>query len=207
MFISENFIFNNVSNTSQNVIAVELDTDVLNDIGVVFNRSITREEGFTPTYEVVDGDTEDIVLNLMLIDGNGIDKEWTKEDIKRVKSWLIQDGFKPFVSNDNPEYVYYVQCSSIKNRFTFNKHGVLEVRFKLMDQYAYEKYDKTFIVNGSSNITINNTSNSNHYPIIQITNDGNTSTVNKIGDLEITGLNTNESVIIDNLMLTVESGT
>lgn len=207
MFISENFIFNNVSNVYQGVIAVELDTNVLNDIGVVFNRNISKEEGFMSTYKVEDGDTEDIVLNLMLIDKNGIDKEWTQEDIKRVKDWLIQDDFKPFISSDNPDHVYYIQCSSIKNRFTFDKHGVLEVRFKLMDQYAYEKYDETFIVKGSSNIIINNTSNSNYYPIIQITNEGNTSTVNKIGDLELTGLNINESVIIDNLMLTVESGT
>ena len=204
MFISENFTFNGKSNLDYNVISVEFNVSVLNDIGVMFNRQISKDDSSCMlTFTVEDGDVEDIVLNLMLINENGLEKEWTREDMLRVKNWLIQDDFKPFTSEDNPEDIYYVQCSSIKNKFTFGKYGVLEVTFKVMDHYAYHKYDNTINVNGDLKGIINNPSNKIYSPIIEVTNKGTLSTINKINDMEITGLNTDETIVIDNLMLTV----
>lgn len=208
MFISKDFTFDGVSNNKYNVILVDFESNILNEMGVVYKRNIAREDGsiHNPTFSIENGDPDEIVLNLMLVGNNMTPKVWTEEDIINVKKWIIKDEFKPFISNDNPNYIYYFQCSSIRKNFTSKGEGVLEVTFKPMDCFVYKKYSKTITSNDTSNLSILNPSNEYYFPIIELTNKGNNSTINKINELEIKGLNTNEKVVIDNLMLTVLDG-
>lgn len=208
MFISKDFTFDSIDNSDYNVILVEFDSDILNEIGVVYKRDITREDGSTynPTFNVENGEPGDIVLNLMLVDNNMIPKVWSEEDIINVKKWIIKDEFKPFISQDNPDYIYYFQCSNIRKKFTSKGEGALEVTFKPMDCFVYKKYSKTITVDTTASLSISNPTNEDYFPIIEITNKGDNSTINKINELEIEGLNKDEGVIIDNLMLTVLNG-
>lgn len=208
MFISKDFTFDGVDNSEYNVILVEFDSNILNEIGVVYKRDITREDGntYNPTFNVENGEPNDLVLNLMLVDDNMIPKVWSEEEIINVKKWIVKDEFKPFISQDNPDYIYYFQCSNIRKKFTTKGEGALEVTFKPMDCFAYKKYSKTIAVNTDTTLSISNPTNKEYFPIIEITNKGDNSTINKINELEIRQLNKDDSVTIDNLMLTVLDG-
>jgi hypothetical protein len=69
------------------------------------------------------------------------------------------------------------------------------------DFYLIEDERSTTIEKGT--VIISNPSRKVYRPIIELTNNGDTSTVNKIGDFEITGLENGEKVIIDNQTMTV----
>lgn len=208
MFISKDFIFDGRDNSEYNVILVEFNSDILNEVGVVYKRDISREDGssYNPTFNIENSDTDDIVLNLMLVDDNMTPAVWSEEEIIHVKKWIIKDEFKPFISLDNPDYIYYFQCSNIRKKFTLKGEGVLEVTFKPMDCFVYKKYSNTITVDTTASLSIFNPTNEDYFPIIEIMNKGDNSTINKINELEIAGLNKDEYVTIDNLMLTVLNG-
>ena len=205
MVISEKFTLNGIEGFSKNMYIVTFDSDVLINKGIPFSRNINSIDGysqFNPMFRDEDTPPDDIILNFMYIENN-MPQIWDEEKILDVKKWIITDDFIPFTTQDNPNYIYYLMCKKIQNKMTPEGLGVLECTFTPFSHFAYNAYNSTITVKSSKNIVIDNPSIYSYEPIIKIKNLGNEETVNKIGDLEVTGLATNEKVTIDNIMLTV----
>ena len=92
-------------------------------------------------------------------------------------------------------------CTKITKKFNYLKQGVLEITFKLASMYSYVRKSFKATCTNSTNLIINNVGVNRYRPIIKVTNKGNSATSNIVGDIEITGLNTNEVITIDNMML------
>lgn len=210
MFLTENFVFNGISNSSMNIYLCDFDSTILNEIGFEFKRSLNRYDSFknNPMYEEENESNYEIELNLLLYDmTNKVKLTWTNEIIKEIYDWLITDNFCEFYSEDNPDVVYYFKVTSIQKVFTPDRKGYLKVIFQNIDEYCYIKKNFTATINGNAILSVPNPSNKQYKPIIRITNRGTTTTINKVNDLEIKQINTNKTVTIDNLICTVESDT
>lgn len=207
MVISKDFILNGITNTSKDVIIVSFENDILTSVGVPFSRSVSSSGEYSsnnPLFKKEEKEPDEIVLNFMYIDKHYIPQQWTESKIIDIKEWIVTEDFIPFISGDNPNYVTYMMCTKIENKMTPEMLGVLECTFKPFSHYKYKKYSKKTTLSGvSKTFTINNPSIEVYKPVIVLTNLGNTSTVNKVQDFEITGLANGETVIIDNLMKTV----
>ena len=205
MVISDKFILNEIEGKSKDVSLVTFDSEILIDTGISFSRNINAEDGysqFNPMFNDEDIVPDDIILNFMY-DKNGIPQEWTEWKILDIKKWIITDEFIPFVTFDNLDYIYYIKCKKIRNRMTPYGFGVLECTFTPLSHFAYQKIEFNMNVTELNNIIIQNPSMYKYKPIIKIKNLGDISTVNKVGSFEISGLNKNEVVVVDNLMLGV----
>lgn len=180
-------------------------SDILNEIGVSYSSDLSIEEncGYIQFTEQT-SETDDIVLELCLEKDN-IALVWTNEIFNEISKWLLSDDFEKFVSYDNLDYHYYFKCTKIVKKFNFERKGVIEVTFKPLNHYAYKDIEFEKIVKGKEFINIYNESDDKYEPIIIIENHGTEKTINKINDFEITDLKENESVIIDNYMLTVQN--
>lgn len=207
MVISKDFILNNITNTSKDVIIVSFESDVLTRMGVPFSRNISSSGEYSsnnPVFKKGENEPDDIVLNFMYVNEYYIPQQWTEDKIIDIKEWIITEDFIPFISGDNPNYITYVICTKIENKMTPEMLGVLECTFKPFSHYKYKKYSKTTTVsNVSKTFTITNPSLETYKPVVVIKNLGDETTINKVQDFEITGLANGETVIIDNLMKTV----
>lgn len=206
MFVSKDFTFNDIEGKSKGIYLVNFDSDVLVSRGNKYTRNISSDEYSrkNPLFNITDNEPEEVTLNFMYLDENMIPKKWTDEKSTEVRNWFKTDDFVPFVSQDNPNYVNYFMMTSMENKLISTQDiGVLEVVFKPLNCYVYKKYEDVATITSNTSINVNNPSNEEYKPILKITNLGNSATINKIGDLEISGLDTNETVIVDNLMLTV----
>lgn len=206
-FLSEKFIFNNISSESMNVELVTFSDELFNEFGLSYSETVELEDGSStvPSYNSTVNEAEDITLNLMLVNSEGTPKEWTSYELKEITSWLITDGFKPFISEDDIFLIYYLKCTSIKKQFTNRKLGYLEVTFKPYSPYAYKRVETVM----SSRILIENVSNIGIYkPLIEIHPLEETIQIkNKsIQDSEVFEITEcNEKIIIDNLLRTAQS--
>lgn len=207
MVISKDFILNNITNTSKDVIIVSFESDVLTRMGVPFSRNISSSGEYSsnnPVFKKGENEPDDIVLNFMYVNEYFIPQQWTESKIIDIKEWIVTDDFIPFISGDNPNYVTYMICTKIENKMTPDMLGVLECTFKPFSHYKYKRYSKKTTLSGiDKTFSVSNPSMEVYKPIITLTNLGDKSTVNKIQGFEITGLAKGETVIIDNLMKTV----
>ena len=207
MVISKDFILNDITNTSKDVIIVSFENEILTSMGVPFTRNISSSGEYSssnPIFKNEESEPSDIVLNFMYVNENYIPQQWTESKIIDIKEWIVTDDFIPFISGDNPNYVTYMMCTKIENKMTPDMLGVLECTFKPFSHYKYKRYAKKTTLNGNSKtFTINNPSIGTYKPIIILTNLGTRATTNTVQGFEITGLAKGETVIIDNLMKTV----
>lgn len=207
MFLSNEFSFNGIDSNTKDIHLVTLDSDVLTTKGVAFQRNISPVEGFSqlnPMFKDEETEPDDIVLNFMYIK-NDIPQVWTEDKLIDIKKWFITDEFAPFISKDNSDYIYYFKCKKIEEKMTSGNKGVLEVTFKPFSHFVYKRYNSRIHLESKTTMEIENPSLYEYKPIIILTNKGSNSTVNKICDLEIKGLDKDEVVEIDNLMLTALS--
>ena len=207
MFNSKDFTFNNVSNDSflyYDLWLVDLNSDILNSRGSIYSRTLTRETEsvYNPVYTESIDDTEEVILNFTVVDKYGQLISWDNEMIKEFTDLFITEDFVPFISQDNPDYIYYFMTTKINRKFTSDNKGVMEVTFKPFSNFAYKKEIYSYNISSSKTITINNPSKYKYKPVIKIENLGDESTINKVNELEVTGLNNRDIVHIDNLMLT-----
>lgn len=207
MFLTEKFNFNGKNSSELNLCLCDFNNDILNEIGFEFRRTLTKNENFinNPMYDEEKESDYEIELNLLLYDSDKKTKLiWTNDVIKQVYDFLITDNFCEFYTEDNQDVVYYFKVTSIQKVFTPNREGYLKVTFKSLDEYCYIKKTFTTTVNGNTTLSVPNPSNDVYKPIIKIINNGNTSTVNKINNLQIVGANNKDKITIDNLICTVE---
>ena len=208
MILGKDSTFNGVRLSDYNLYVCNFDGDVLQEVGIDFNRTITKNSDIkvNPVFSINDTDDYTIELNLILCNAEKSEKlEWTDEILKKVYDWLITDDFREF-KTDGCSYSYYLMVTNIQKVFTLDRKGYLKVTFKSIDKCAYKKVVYENTINGDSKITINNPSSKVYKPKIIITNRGESSTVNKVNQLTVTGLASGASITVDNLLCTAESG-
>lgn len=205
MVISDEFTLNGRMGSDENMYLVTFDSEVLINKGIPFQRDISSVDGYSqlnPMFKDEDVPPDDVILNFLYME-NDVPMEWTEDKIIKVKKWIVTDDFIPFITQDNPNYKYYLKCKKIQNRMTPSGLGVLECTFVPFSHFLYKSSYNKITITSQTNILITNPSIYNYNPVIIIKNLGDSSTINKIGEFEITGLDTNEIVTVDNLILSV----
>lgn len=209
MFVQENFTFNGIYSKDMNVAIATFDTDLFSDIGIEYTSDISIENGlvrYNPYYVENFSEPRDIELNLVMY--NPITMEAIdvgSMDMERITDWLCTENFAPFISDDDKSLIYYFKVVNLQKVLTFNNKGYLRVTFKPYSRYAYKREVYDINVIGGSVIEILNCSREMYYPLIEVTNLGDVSTVNKINNMEIIELEQYEKVIIDNLVKIVQT--
>lgn len=209
-FLSENFYFDDISNRNMEVELITFDNDLFYQMGTSYQETIERQDSSQsmPFYtSKINDSTEDVVLKMLLVDEDGNPKVWDEMKIEEIMDWLITDDFKPFVSEDNLEMVYYFKASKIVKFFTCEGTGYLEVTFKPYSNYCYIRTE----ISTSNLLNITNPSNLEGYykPVMKITaNNGEEVTItNETTKETFTIGNVSEEVIVDNLYRTVQTTT
>jgi phage-related protein len=209
IFISPNFILNGISSKDMKVVIGTTDRGILNDIGIEYVRDVKEENisiDYNPYYVEEFGTPKDIELSLFFYDEKKSRQLSLEEvDIEGIYNWLITDDFFPFISEDNPDLIYYFKTTQIQKVLTVKKEGFLRVTLKPFSNYAYKKVEIEEEVNGEARITINNPSNIDYYPMIKITNTGDEDTINSINGLIVTNVQYGERLVIDNLTKIVQN--
>lgn len=209
MFIQPNFTFNGIYSRDLGVSIVTFDDGILNNMGIEYISDISMEQGlneYHPYYAENISDISEIELNLGIYNPFTMKPmNITEIDMEVLYDWLITDNFAPFISDDDIDLIYYFKVVRIQKFLSFNGEGCLKVSLKPFSKFAYRRREYEFDITNEKTIDIFNLSNKLYYPMIEITNKGNKSTVNKINDMEIIEMNTNEILIIDNLSKLVQN--
>lgn len=202
MFFSSEFTFDDIESKDMGVILVSVGNDVLSehsltyDVSPIIDTSKGNPEGYL--YGIENDTPNPIELTIALVDKVGNPRAWTVKERNRIFSWLVQDDYKPFVSEDDKEVIYYFKCIGIKKEFNSNLQGLVTLTMQPSSPFAYtptieHKYYNT--IGKTNSITIDNISNTEkyYYPYIHIYNYDNT------GKIEIFNNNTRQKFTIENL--------
>ena len=212
MFVEKHFTYNGVYTRDINLMICHFDDDEFHKMRVDYVSEVKIENDandYSPFYSEEFSTPDDITLNLIMYNPDTMKALKPHEyDMEALHDFLIGDGgFNEFISDDDREVIYYFKPIKISKMLTFDGTGYLEVVFKPYSKYCYRRKerfgDAWGSTTGEGNITIFNPSRKVYRPIIELTNNGNTSTINKIEDFTIAGLENGEKVIIDNQMMTV----
>ena len=206
MFISDKFMFNDVSCDEYNVRLVYFENNIVNDMKIPFSISVDSDskDSIYPVYKEEVNVPDQVVLNLAYVDKTGNLATFSSEIFKRIKAWLITDYFAPFITEDYPDYVIYLKCVKIQDRLTFENQGFLEITFQPYTHYFYKQFETDVLLEGDNTLTIDNISQEICYPIIIAETTDDISNIIKINDMNLK-LQVNEPISIDNKMLTVVS--
>lgn len=209
MFIQPNFTFNGIYSRDLGVSIATFDSGIFNDVGTEYTSDISIEHNlvdYNPCYIENFAETNEIELNLLVYNPITMKPiDISSSDIETLYDWLITDNFVSFISDDDVDLTYYFKVVRIQKVLSFKNEGYLRVTFKPYSRYAYRRREYEIEVNGEEEIEIFNLSRQSYYPMIEITNNGNISTVNNINDMKIKGVNTGETIIIDNLLKLVQN--
>lgn len=209
MFIQPNFTFNGVYSRDLGVSIATFDSSIFNDVGTEYTSDISIEHNlvdYNPCYIENFAETNEIELNLLVYNPITMKPiDISSSDVETLYDWLITDNFVSFISDDDVDLTYYFKVVRIQKVLSFKNEGYLRVTFKPYSRYAYRRREYEIEVNGEEEIEIFNLSRQLYYPMIEITNNGNVSTVNKINDMKITGVTTGETIVIDNLSKLVQN--
>ena len=207
MFLSENFYINGIRNNQLNLYLVKFDKEVLSEVGSVYSKGVNVDttNEYNPLVSLNSDDTNEITLNLALLDDSFTPMPWTETMVNEIINIFTENPINEFISDDFPDNIFYMTTTKIVKKFTYAKLGVLEITFKLASMYSYVRKSFKATCTNSTNLIINNVGVNRYRPIIKVTNKGTTSTTNIIGNIEITGLEANETITIDNMMLLVYS--
>ena len=210
-FWSGEFYFNGIYSDTYKVCIVDFDNnEILKQIGSSFTMELTEEVSFNGNKSYIEGNSnaENIVLQLCRTDG----KAWDEGSIIEVYRWLFQEDFKKFQTVDYSSgynLCYYLKAVGFKKFLNRDFQGYLEVEFMSYSPYCYSIPTANLKLSDGESGNITNYSNiykpykpkikikGNDGGTIRITNNANSSFV------EIAGLNSGETVIVDCSMGTV----
>ena len=199
MFVNPNFTFNGIYSQDMNVSIATFDTNMFNDIGIEYTSDISIENDlveYNPYYTESFSESSDIELNLVIYDSTTMEAiDIDLVDMEQIMDWLCTENFAPFISDDDRDLIYYFKVVGIQKVLTFNNKGYLKVTFKPYSKYAYRRREYEIEVNGNTSIEIFNHSRTIYCPIIEVTNLGDTSTINNANDV---------FKVLDNLVNTVD---
>lgn len=192
-----------------NMCIATMDNDMFNDIGIEYSSEVEIETNlieYNPYFTESPSNTNEIELNLLLYNPYTLEAlSIDQYNIDEIYEWLITDNFAPFISDDDREIIYYFKVTKLSKVLTFEKKGYLRVTFKPYSKYCYRRKEYELDIVDETTLNIYNESKLLYKPIIKITNLGDESTVNKINNMEITNLQNNETIIIDNLTKLIQT--
>jgi len=172
-FVSTYFEYDNISSYEMGVRLIQINPGMINS-SFGYDRSPITEKIKGRDKEFlfgVDTNVHKFSIAITTLDN----KPWTKELKMRVAKWLFQTQYKPFVSGDSLDIIYYCMADGHADRYdTSTGHGYIAVDFICNSPYAFSptyidvySYD-TF---PTETIALNNYSNVNKYfyPEVEIT--------------------------------------
>lgn len=168
MFAHTQFRYNNIDSEIMNVTLIKT-SDGLFEQNFGYSRSIIEESvGDNFYFFGLEKQPLEFDIELAKIDQG----EWTKKEKMKIINWLFVNEYKPFISMDYPDLIFY--CMPIEECiFSTNGcgDGYVKIRMRCSSPYAYTPvYNYHFHVNGEKEIEIFNPSNINIniYPSINI---------------------------------------
>ncbi len=125
----------------------------------------------------------------------------------------MTDDFKPFISKDNDELIYYLRATRVLKKFNNEMKGMLEIEFQPYTAYAYKNYVYKLKCEGDLDYNIKNESTIKdiyYAPVIEVTKTVDQGDV-KIDNTSIPGdealtiknMSVGEKIIIDNYNYTI----
>jgi Phage tail protein. len=169
-FISEYFIYDGINSTDYGVYLVKIDNAFIRT-PFGYNREIVEEQiprRDKPYFFRLQTKPLQFDITIALID-----ELWTIERRMQIIEWLFQDDYKPFISGDNLDVIYYCMPVGDPERFdTSLNEGYANLTMRCNSPYAYSP---TYIVNyysgqSTNPIVLENISNVQryNYPEIEI---------------------------------------
>ena len=173
-----------------NVILVTQEKNILVEHSTSYESSLIGDKALGSVEEVFFSEelkTNNITISLCLVDEVHNPIPWTVEARNKILNWMVTKEFKPFISEDTPEVIYYLKCVGVKKEFSHNMTGLLTLTMQPISPYAYTPIIIQKHMSNDSKImefSIDNVSNINdfYYP-----------------EIEITSLEDNESIEIYNM--------
>lgn len=210
MFVQPNFMFNGIYSLDMNISICTVDNNnMLNNIAVDYISDVIIENSlvdYHPYFTETFSESNDIELDLLVYDYTTMTALDIDEiDMEAIYDWLITDSFAPFISDDDLDVIYYFKVTKISKVLSYDNKGYLKVVFKPFSKYSYRRRVYEINVDGVETVELFNYSRQLYKPIIEITNLGDTSTVNMVNNMTIVELETNEKIIIDNLSKIIQN--
>lgn len=128
-------------------------------------RTIEKETdyGFSTSIKSIKYNDVTIDLTLVKTDGN-IALPFSEDEKFEIISWLFQDDFKPFISDDDESKIYYVLFTKGSNYQNALKQGYINLTMQLNAPCAFSPINTGyFVVDGEQLIEITNKTNVGTY--------------------------------------------
>jgi phage-related protein len=207
MFQELDFEYDGIKGSDKGLSLVKINSDNIFSFGT--NQSIIEEKIKTidePFFHGISRDPITFPLTFAILDN---ELRWDFEKRGEIVQWLFQSDYKPFISADNPSICYYIMAVGENERWDNGiQQGYVTISFRMMTPYAYTiKSEEYYEISQTENINLINRSNIKdykYYPVIEFTLTGGATdiTFKNLNDggreLTFTGLNTGETIYIDN---------
>ena len=122
------------------------------------------------------------------------DRQWTIEMFRNVCDWLIQDEYKPFISEDDPSKVFYAIAQGHTNWKGVMLYGYIEIDFTTNAYHAWTLPKVVeYNIEGKQTIYVENLKNVSdriYSPVIHITK------TKQAGDISISNKSNNGKTTI-----------
>lgn len=169
--ISTNFYFNGRSNEIYGLYLVRTSNNMIAS-PYVPAREIKEDFPFNarqPFHYGAQNQPQIIVLTF-----STLTNDLTPEKLTTIASWLFQDDYKEFYSEDNPEKIYYLMATGETPAITsIGNEGYLEVRFRSKFPYALTaQTTPTYEISGTGAVEFDDALCNVYeyfYPIMEIT--------------------------------------
>lgn len=215
MFVSSQFTYDGKSSDEFNLMLIRTDSGLISgQFGV--RRSTRKEKDAKNPIPYFYGVSEDVLtFDIQL----ALTKTWSKDDRIKIAKWLFQNEYRPFISNDTPDIIYYCMPVEAPEKF-FNgiMEGYVNLSFECDSPYGWTP-QTTQSFNLATNdttqiITLNNSSNilKYYYPELEITLLQGTgfklkNLSNNNEEFEFSNLNVGEVIYINNQKKQIISST
>jgi len=206
--ISTGFTFNGITSETMGVSLVRLESGVINT-PFTSSKTILETHPNRVLYPYFHGVKHNPLEFTITIASETNDMDSSK--LYSLAQWLFKTEYKPFISDDNPNRVYYVMAIN-KADFITNglDEGYFTIQFRCRDGFAWtveeeEVFDLSAST-GSTPISMGNDSNIDEwfYPELEIQLQGTDTEFELINtddsnnNLKFTGLEVGETIYIDN---------
>lgn len=174
MFLSPQFNFDNVDSSDKDIILVVNNNDLI-ELPFGIKQTVIEEKINyidVPFFYGTNRESQSFPVSFARLNG----QDWDNTERREIVNWLCQKVYKPFVSDDNPDIIYYVIFEEIKRYDNGQNNGYITCQARLNAPYGftypqYSRYDLSNNPIEGTKISICNASNfgDNYYPEIQIT--------------------------------------
>lgn len=214
MFLSQSFMYNGINSELMGVAIARTENGMI-EMPFGHRREIVEEKldkKETPYFYGFSNECLMLSITLCKLDGSS----WTYEDRRKIVEWFYQEEYKPFISLDNPEVIYYCTAVGEPKRYDNGfEEGYVTLNLKCNSPYAYSPmYINTYDykISKTNILEIDNTTNVKkyYYPEIEIEMVNGTeisiiNLTNKGEEFKFTNLKKGEIIYINNDMQEIES--